>query len=516
MATKTAQIKVTVLGDADSFKKSMRETADAAEDAGDKVKRDLNESFDKLGEGAGGAEQKFIGFNDTLTGTQDLMGGLASGNILQVGQGLADLAGAAEALWASFGKVVVQLGKKIAATAADTASTVANTAANVAHTIATGAASAATAVWTGAQWLLNAALSANPIGLVIIAIVALVAAIVLAWQHSETFRNIVTGAFNAVLGVVQGVFGWVQNNWPLLLAILTGPIGLAVLTITRHWQDIKDAATGAYDWIVNRFTDLTNFITGLPGRIVGAIGNVGGLLRGIGRDIIQSLWNGFIDKWNEVSGWVGSLGGKIKSLKGPIETDRVLLVDEGNAIMEGLGAGLQSGWEGVRSFVASISGQLVQDFNAITQRAMGGTGETFQSKVGGLLTGVRAHILNTQQALFGDTYDWFPEARGRLSAAKINALTAAGMVWEGNSLVFPASAFMAEGAFVKGGRGGVHAMVGEGKNDELVLPLDRFNKGSLGGNIYMTVNVPVTANPVDTGREIQRVLNRFQRTLVTR
>ena len=50
---------------------------------------------------------------------------------------------------------------------------------------------AATAAWTAAQWLLNAALAANPIGLVIVAVAALGAALVLAYTKSETFRNIV-------------------------------------------------------------------------------------------------------------------------------------------------------------------------------------------------------------------------------------------------------------------------------------------------------------------------------------
>jgi len=49
-----------------------------------------------------------------------------------------------------------------------------------------------------AQTLLNAVMSANPIGLVVIAIAALTAALILAYQHSETFRKIITEAFDAV------------------------------------------------------------------------------------------------------------------------------------------------------------------------------------------------------------------------------------------------------------------------------------------------------------------------------
>jgi phage-related protein len=59
----------------------------------------------------------------------------------------------------------------------------------------------ATTVWTGVQWLLNAALNANPIGIIVLAIVGaagLVVAIKLAYDHCETFRSIVNKLWDAI------------------------------------------------------------------------------------------------------------------------------------------------------------------------------------------------------------------------------------------------------------------------------------------------------------------------------
>lgn len=76
------------------------------------------------------------------------------------------------------------------------------------------AATVATQAMTAAQWLLNAALNANPIGLVVVAVTALVAGLVLAYKRSETFRN----AVNAMGRVALSIFGrigdavqWVVN-----------------------------------------------------------------------------------------------------------------------------------------------------------------------------------------------------------------------------------------------------------------------------------------------------------------
>src|SRR5262245_7561012 len=58
---------------------------------------------------------------------------------------------------------------------------------------------------------------------------------------------------NAVVGAAQAVIGFLKRNWPLIVAILTGPIGAAVLIITRNWDKIKAGATAVQTWIRDRF-----------------------------------------------------------------------------------------------------------------------------------------------------------------------------------------------------------------------------------------------------------------------
>ena len=71
-----------------------------------------------------------------------------------------------------------------------------------------GTLSIATSLMTVKQWLLNAAMGANPIGIVIVALVALGVGLAVAWNQSETFRNIVTGAWDGIKGAAAGVVGW--------------------------------------------------------------------------------------------------------------------------------------------------------------------------------------------------------------------------------------------------------------------------------------------------------------------
>lgn len=99
-----------------------------------------------------------------------------------------------------------------AVTKADTIAKVANRAVSVAMTAAAYAYAAAQAVvrvatiaWTAVQWALNVALSANPIGLIVIAIAALVAGIVIAYKKCDAFRSIIDAVWQAIKTAVKWV-----------------------------------------------------------------------------------------------------------------------------------------------------------------------------------------------------------------------------------------------------------------------------------------------------------------------
>src|SRR4029079_8627817 len=63
----------------------------------------------------------------------------------------------------------------------------------------------ATIIWANAQLALNLAMMANPIGLIIVALIALAAIFVVLWMKSETFRSIVIGAWNAIKAAPSAV-----------------------------------------------------------------------------------------------------------------------------------------------------------------------------------------------------------------------------------------------------------------------------------------------------------------------
>jgi phage-related protein len=72
-------------------------------------------------------------------------------------------------------------------------------------------------------------------------------------------------AFGFMLDGAKLVFNWVKGNWPLLLAILTGPIGLAALVVVKNFDRIKAVASSVWDWIKGNWPLLLGIITGPVG-----------------------------------------------------------------------------------------------------------------------------------------------------------------------------------------------------------------------------------------------------------
>jgi len=201
--------------------------------------------------------------------------------------------------------------------------------ASKAYAIAQQLASAATAVWTGIQWLFNSALLANPLTWIVIGIVALIAAIILAYNKIDWFRagvqaafDGVKAAFEVVWNIASAVFEWIKDNWPTLLAIITGPIGIAVLLITRNFDTIKAVAMTMVNWVMDRFQDLTGFLSRIVGSIQGILSAVADAIR-YPIDAATQAVQWVIDKFNSLvdflRGLIGGVRDAISSIAGALK-----------------------------------------------------------------------------------------------------------------------------------------------------------------------------------------------------
>jgi phage-related protein len=226
---------------------SIRITADNEASAGFKAaKKDADEyggGLAGVGDRADASEQRVVGLKDTIDGTAAIMAGPGKDGIGAYLQGWADLAsGIANFVIPSLVAVATQEGRAAIATALATAKT--------------WAANIATKAYAAGQWLLNAALSANPIGLIIIALVALAAALIIAYKRSATFRAIVQSAFAAVKVAINILVSVARTYFGIWAGILRGA---------------ASAASSVAGRVRSVFSSLVSFIRSIPGRVRGAL-----------------------------------------------------------------------------------------------------------------------------------------------------------------------------------------------------------------------------------------------------
>jgi hypothetical protein len=167
--------------------------------------------------------------------------------------------------------------------------------------------------------LLNTVFMQTPLGRIIFLVGLVVAGFVTLYKNSEKVREIVDEAFKKVKEAVEKAWTWIKENWPEVLAFLTGPIGKAVLAIVKNWDDIvayvkeipqklKDGASKMWTWVTDYFTeqwDLTKkdvsamitYVKELPKRMRDA---ASGLWDGI-KDSFKSAINWIIERWNDLS-----------------------------------------------------------------------------------------------------------------------------------------------------------------------------------------------------------------------
>lgn len=220
-----------------------------------------------------------------------------------------------------------------------------------------------------------------PLLLIVAAVIAVIAIGVLLITHwkqvsavAEAVWHAVSGFFTAlwhdIVNAVGAVISWVRSNWPLILAILTGPIGLFVLFVSSHWDQI------------------VGFFKAAPGRIVGALGNLGGMLESAGEQIIQGFLSGIESKFKDVQSFVGGIGSWIASHKGPLEYDRQLLVPHGAAMMAGFHDSLAAGFAKVQNLIGSTAPKLAANVAVQTARTPSFAG------AGGVARGGGATVIN--------------------------------------------------------------------------------------------------------------------------
>jgi phage-related protein len=277
----------------------------------------------------------------------------------------------------------------------------------------------ATEGMTVAQRLLNLAMSANPIGLVVTAITALVAGFTVLWNTSDSFRQFWIDLWDKLKSAVGTVVDWIKANWESIVLFMMNPFaGLfkylydnfegfrntvdsvmskIVQFFKDCWTNIKSAWSGVSTWFSDTsskvsdafknipskikeffsnawakakeaWSTVTTFFSDTKDKVIDAFVSLPADMLDVGKNLVEGLWNGVKDKTDWVIKKLKSFGddvlGGIKKFFG-IASPSKEMAEIGKFLDEGLAQGIEKNKKTVTKATDNMSNVVLGTVSGI-------------------------------------------------------------------------------------------------------------------------------------------------------
>ncbi len=202
----------------------------------------------------------------------------------------------------------------------------------------------------------NAALSANPIGIVITLLTALVAAFITLWNNCEEFRNFFINLWedikNVTSGAVEAIGEFFSNLWNSIKQSWADAVNSISEFFSNLWNNIKAIWNGAGEWFNNSvIIPVTTFFSNAWSNMKNGAKSAWEGIKSIFSNVADFFGNVFSTAWQKVKD-VFSVGGKIfDGIKDGIVTAFKTIV---NTIIRGINKVVSVPFDGINAVLKKI------------------------------------------------------------------------------------------------------------------------------------------------------------------
>lgn len=292
---------------------------------------------------------------------------------------------------------------------------------------------------TLAQQLLNTVMAANPIGIVITVIAALVAALVTLFVTNEDFRNKVIVVWENVKQVAANVFGaiadfftvtipnafntvvnFVKSNWQGLLLLIVNPFAGA-------FKLLYDNCEGFRTTIDNLVASIKEFFQNLWDKIVE-------IFSGVGQWFHDRFMEAYTNVTNVFSGIGQWFGARLLDIKLALSTVASFFADTFNAAW----TAVTRAFANVGSFFSGLWNTIVSTFTDIGTKIGDAVGGAFKSAMNGIFQTVENIIngfINTINGAIGIINEIPGVNIGTISTVSLPRLARGGVLKEGSAIM---------------------------------------------------------------------------------
>ena len=389
-----------------------------------------------------------------------------------------------------------------------------------------------------AQKILNTVVAANPIGIVITVVAALVAALVTLFATNEDFRNKVIAVWEAVKEAASKVFGaiadfftvtipnafngfinFIKSNWQALLLLIVNPFAGAFKLLYDNcgafrefvdnfvqnikqffqnlWNGIVSIFQGVGQWFIARFTEAYNGVTGVFAAIGQWFGarwqDIKNALATVASWFLTMFTNAYTNVKNvfsAIGSWFGARWTEIKTAL--------------SAVPSWFGTQFQNAWTNIKNAFANVTSffsglweKIKGCFVNVGVKIGSAVGGAFKSAINSCLSTIEG-VVNKFIGMINGVIDVINEipgvSLGKIGTLSLPRLAKGGVLKEGTAMVAEAGPELLS---MVNGKAVVTPLSGSAKNQAME------NAGKGGGGYVQNVNItsPKALSPYEIARQ---------------
>lgn len=178
--------------------------------------------------------------------------------------------------------------------------------------------------------------------------------------------NAIISLPSTVQSIFQQASAWAEETmWNMMVSIggflsgLPGRISSALSSIPSVIRGIFDSAKSAAMSAMNSMVSgVSSILHSIAGVARSALGGVGSALVGAGRALIQGFIDGISSQISNLRAKLRAITDMLPSWKGPLDTDKKILIPAGQAVMGGFMRGIDSQIPALRDQLSGLTAQL--------------------------------------------------------------------------------------------------------------------------------------------------------------
>lgn len=290
-----------------------------------------------------------------------------------------------------------------------------------------------------AAWVaLNITFSISPLGLIIIAIIALVVALVLLYKKNEAFRALVQKVWAAIKSAIGAVVDWIT--------------GTAVPWLINAWNTIKEGAQSLWDSIVSVWNSIKDGIASAVNAIKTVITTVFGIIKTVVMtyfniyktiimtvlNVIKAIWTGV---WNFFAPVIRGVFDIISAIievavawiKVFIQAGLNFILGVWRSIWNTIMAVVTPVWNFIKTMITIAIGQIKTVINTVLNviRAVWTTvWNAIKAVAQRVWNSIKAYIIGPIQAIAARIASWIATAKSVISAGFNAVKSKVASIWQ--------------------------------------------------------------------------------------